>query len=153
MNQLERLELGDWPEESKYKGCWCPGCTRHVPSRIIWGVGGVPWWPSGEDSGLSLLGPGFNPWSGNWDPASRVVQPTTAAATTVRIIGGEEDIMKAEVSDLQVGWPLSNKMGKFPNTRWPHVPENTVCFQSTIKQEKTQWCRVVDSPWCLICSV
>ena len=26
---------------------------------------GVPWWPSDEDSGLSLPWPGFSPWSRN----------------------------------------------------------------------------------------
>ena len=26
---------------------------------------GIPWWSSGEDLVLSLLGPGFNPWLGN----------------------------------------------------------------------------------------
>ena len=29
---------------------------------------GIPWWSSGQDSELSQ--PGFNPWSGNEDPAS-----------------------------------------------------------------------------------
>ena len=36
---------------------------------------GIPWRSSGEDSVLLLLGPGFNPWSGNQDPASHAVQP------------------------------------------------------------------------------
>ena len=36
---------------------------------------GIPWWPSGQDSWLSLPWPGFSPWSGNWDPASFGVQP------------------------------------------------------------------------------
>lgn len=35
---------------------------------------GVHWWPSGQDSGLSLPRPRFNPWLGNWDPASHTVQ-------------------------------------------------------------------------------
>ena len=26
---------------------------------------GIPWWSSGKDSALSLLGPEFSPWSGN----------------------------------------------------------------------------------------
>ena len=29
---------------------------------------GVPWSSNGQDLALSPLRPGFNPWSGNWDP-------------------------------------------------------------------------------------
>ena len=36
---------------------------------------GVPSWPSGLDSRLSLPWPGFNPWSGNYDPTNFKVQP------------------------------------------------------------------------------
>lgn len=55
------------------------------------------------------------------------------------------------------GWPLSwmtfsNKVGKFPHANWPQVPENTVCFQSAISEEKTQWFSVVDPLRCPICS-
>ena len=32
---------------------------------------GVPWWPSGWDSGLPLPQPGFNPWSGKFPQATR----------------------------------------------------------------------------------
>ena len=38
MNQLEKLELWDWPDESKCKAYLYSGCTIHAPSRIIWEI-------------------------------------------------------------------------------------------------------------------
>ena len=39
---------------------------KHTP------MSGVPWWACGQDYRLSPSWPGFNPWSGNWDPTSCV---------------------------------------------------------------------------------
>ena len=40
--------------------------TKRTKSRVL----GVSQWTSGQDFGLSLQRPGFNPWSKNWDPRS-----------------------------------------------------------------------------------
>ena len=48
------LGLDDWIEGNTITGA---GNTK--------GEWGVPWLPNAEDSGLSLLWPGFNPWWGN----------------------------------------------------------------------------------------
>ena len=42
---------------------------------------GIPWWSSGQDSALSLLWPGFIPWSGSYNSASCTVRPKKKSKT------------------------------------------------------------------------
>ena len=37
---------------------------------------GLPWWSSGKDSVLPMQGPGFDPWSGNQIPATKLILAT-----------------------------------------------------------------------------
>ena len=53
---------------------------------LLWTVlQGVPWQPSGQDSGLSLRWPGFSPWSGHWDPTSHSAKKKTVVQMKERL--------------------------------------------------------------------
>lgn len=82
INQTLSLTLWElWGQEGVRLGghtvLWEPRGGRW-DLRPLWvGASIIERWSGGWDLVLSLPWPRFNPWSGNWDPASHRSQPTT----------------------------------------------------------------------------